>query len=80
MPDFQNFSITGLASASVNVPRFRVELQICDSQTGAVLLDYTGANAITFPNDLPTLFPTAAERLDFARDIAHLLVKKKAGL
>ena len=80
MPDLQSFSITPLANASVNVPRFRIECQITDSQTGAVLQDLTGANAINFPTDLPTLFPTTAERREFIDQLAHYLVRKKANL
>ena len=80
MPDLQNFSITQLSATNVNMPRFRIECQVTDSQTGAVLVDLTGASAIVFPHDLPTLFPTAAERRDFVQDLAHILVKKKVGL
>lgn len=80
MPDLQNFSITPLANASVNMPRFRIECQVTDSQTGVMLVDLTGVNAITFPSDLPTIFPTAAERREFVQDLAHILIRKKAGL
>jgi len=80
MPDLQNFSITALTNATVNVPRFRIECQITDSQTGAVLQDLTGANAIIFPTDLGTLFPTAAEKREFIDQLAHYLVRRKAGL
>ena len=80
MPDLQNFSITPLSATNVSMPRFRIECQICDSQTGAVLVDLTGANGITFPHDLPTLFDTTAERREFVEQLAHILVRKKAGL
>jgi len=80
MPDLQNFSITALTNATVNVPRFRIECQITDSQTGAVLQDLTGANAIIFPTDLGTILPTAQEKRDFVDHLAHYLVRKKAGL
>lgn len=80
MPDLQNFSITPLSATSVSMPRFRIECQVCDSQTGAVIIDLTGANGITFPHDLPTIFTTATERREFVQELAHILVRKKAGL
>lgn len=80
MADLQNFSITPLANASVNVPRFRIECTITDSQTGEVLQDFTGANAIVFPTDLGSIFPTPAEKREFIDQLAHYLVRKKAGL
>jgi len=80
MPDLQNFLITALTNATVNVPRFRIECQITDSQTGVVLQDLTGANAIVFPTDLGTLFPTAEEKRQFIDQLAHYLVRRKAGL
>lgn len=80
MPDMQDFLITSMTSANVNVPRFRIECQITDSQTGAVLQDLTGANAIVFPTDLGAIFPTAAEKREFIDTLAHYLVRKKAGL
>ncbi len=80
MPDLQNFSITNLSATNVNMPRFRIECQVCDSQTGEVLVDLTGASAIVFPHDMPALFTTTEERREFVRDLAHVLVRKKAGL
>ena len=49
MPDLQAFVITPLTAASATMPRWQISFQICDSTTGAVLLDCTGANAIIFP-------------------------------
>lgn len=80
MPDLQKFLLTSLTNATVNVPRFRIECELTDSQTGAVILDLTGANAIIFPTDLGTILPTAAEKREFVEMIAHYLVRKKAGL
>lgn len=80
MPDLQQFTITPLSNASVTVPRFTISAQITNSKTGAVLFDFTGANVITFPADLPTLLPTAAERREFVEQIALYLLRKKAGL
>ena len=80
MPDLQNFSITTQSATNVNMPRFRIECQVCDSQTGAVLQDLTGANAIIFPHDMPSLFTTTEERREFVRDLARILIRQKTGL
>ena len=77
MPDLQNFRITPLAAASVNVPRATIEGQICDSTTGAVLADLTGANAISFPACLKDL--TADQRHELVQLIASWLLMVKAG-
>ena len=74
MPDLQNFTVTAIGSASVNVPRFTISGQITDSRTGAVLRDFTGANAITFPNVLGTL--TAAQRLKVLDLLAEALLRR----
>ena len=80
MPDLQNFSITNLSATNVNMPRFRIECQVTDSQTGAVLVDLTGASAIIFPHDLPSLFTTTEDRREFVRDLAHILIRQKTGI
>lgn len=79
MPDFQQFQLTQLSNASVTSPRFTISVLITDSKTGATLFDFTGANVITFPGDLPTLLPTTQDKVDFARYIAAYLIQKKAG-
>ncbi len=78
MPDLQNFSITPMAAANINVPRATIEAQITDSQTGVVLADFTGVNALTFPGVLTTL--TAAQRRDLIDLIATRIIFMKAGL
>lgn len=78
MPDLQQFSITPQASASVTVPRALIAAKVTDSQTGATLADFTGANALQFPAVIATL--TAADRLELAQLVADWLIKKKAGL
>ncbi len=45
MPDLQNFAISP-ASAG----HYTISYQICDTTTGAVLVDHTGANALLFPD------------------------------
>mgnify|MGYP001575059924 FL=1 len=78
MPDLQNFSITPMAAANINVPRATISAQITDSQTGEVLADFTGGNALTFPGVLTTL--TAAQRQELINLIATTIVFMKAGL
>lgn len=49
MADYQNYSVTRITNATMSVPRWRIELTVTNSQTGAVLYDFTGANALFFP-------------------------------
>jgi hypothetical protein len=77
MPDFQNFSITPQSAANINMPRFLIEVQITDSMTGELLHDFTGANAIRWPADVPILYSTAEERREFVRELARMLIEKK---
>lgn len=78
MPDLQNFTVTAQAAANINVPRFTISCTVTDSQTGAVLADFTGANAITFPGVLTTL--TAQQRRDLLDLIVTKIIFQKAGL
>lgn len=81
MPDVRNFTVEQNGTRTLNnFPRFTISGQITDSVTGALLFDYTGANAIEFPNDMGTIFSTAAARREFVREFAHYLMLKKAGL
>lgn len=79
MPDLLGFQITPLGSASVTVPRFRIECQVVKSSDQTkVLLDVTGANAIQFPAVLATL--STEDRRDLLEVIAHFLIRKAAGV
>ena len=78
MADLQQYSITPLASASVNVPRAQIEALVTDSRTGATIADFTGANALIFPAVIATL--TVEQRRELAQLIARWLLEKKAGL
>ena len=78
MPDIQNFSVTALSNANVNVPRWSIECRVVESRAGgAVLADFTGGNAITFPNVLGQL--TAADRQEILEIIIHRLIMKRGG-
>ena len=78
MADFQAFSITPLAAASVNMNRVSIACKVTNSNTGALIADFTGANAITWPDVLSTL--TAAQRQEIHQLIVTRLIQMKAGL
>lgn len=78
MPDFQQFDVQTLGSVSVTLPRFQISVKVTDSQTGATIADFTGANAFVFPGVLATL--TAAQRRTILDDIVARLIRMKAGL
>ena len=78
MPDLQQFTITSLSSANVNVPRARIEARVVDSQTGALIADLTGANAITFPGVLTQL--TVDQRRELIELVATWLIQVRAGV
>lgn len=75
MPDFLNFSITDLPDITATVPRFRIECEVRDSQTSALLFDFTGANALTFPGVLTTL--TAPQRKSLLRGLVRRIIQMK---
>lgn len=78
MADFQNVVVTSQAAANVNVPRYSVSVQVTDSTTGALLADFTGANAIQWPGVLATL--TAEQRRAILEMVLTYVVRVKAGL
>jgi len=79
MPDLLNFSITRLANASINIPRWSVEGKIVDSKNQAqVLQDFTGANAVIFPNVLSNL--TAAQQDVWVEKVVTELILKRFGI
>ena len=45
MPDLQQFVVTPAAGG-----KYHISYQVCDSKTGAVLVDHTGVNYIVFPD------------------------------
>lgn len=77
MPDLQNFSVVEAAAADVVVPSYIIEGQLADSNSGAVLADYTGENAIHFPQDLATM--TVEQRNALLEQVFYNIVQIKAG-
>lgn len=78
MADFKGLSVTSLAAANINVPRFAVELQVVNSQSGALLNDFTGANRLVWPDVITTLTP--AQRRDLLELVMTQIITMKAGL
>lgn len=79
MADMQSYSVTLLGQAGVQTPRASINARITNSETGATLFDYTGANALQFPAVLRDL---SNERFMFLieRILGPWLVLEKAGL
>ena len=78
MPDLQNFAITILGAANVNIPRAQISARLVDSQTGVLLSDFTGANALNWPGVLTTL--TVAQRRYLIDQLANTILLMRAGL
>jgi hypothetical protein len=76
MPDMQQFSNVRAASGNVNVPRHKIEGQLVDGET--VLNDFTGPNAIFWPDVLAAL--SADQQDAIASIVAVHLVDMRAGL
>lgn len=76
MPDLQNFSIVKINNANINSPRYTIACTVNNSNTGALIRDFTGANALTFPTVLGNL--TEAERVEMIELIANWLIDKRS--
>lgn len=77
MPDLQNFSVTRAGTVSLpNVPTWKIAFQVCDSTTGAVIRDFTGANAFNFPQVFAQF--SAADQDEIVAQITTMLIRKKA--
>ena len=79
MADLQNLSVSQGSNVNVNVQQFIVEVKVVDSgDPEIVIADFTGANAITWPNVLGTL--TGAQRRALLAGLLRRIVRVKAGL
>ena len=77
MPDLKDFSVVRSGTATLtNAPKWTISFQVCDSTTGAVLRDFTGANAFTFPQVFASF--STADQDDIVAQICMLLIRKKA--
>ena len=76
MPDLQNFSITRNGTVSLpNAPTWLISGQVCASGTPDVIRDFTGANAVSFPQVLGNL--TAQQQDDFVAESVLSLLRKR---
>jgi hypothetical protein len=78
MADFRNFQLTAQADASLTVARINIEATVVDSTTGAVIADFTGANAVQFAIRVPGF--TAAQHRAIAEQLARDILHMKAGV
>lgn len=76
--DLQEYTITRISAAQMTVPRWTVSFHVTDSDTGEVVFDRTGANAITFPTILGQL--TNAQQDEFVAHVMAWLIRKRLGL
>lgn len=63
MSDLQNYSFVRGAGRRVPLPQYTVSFTVNDSTTGAVLYDFTGANALIFPDFVQTLTEAQMDNL-----------------
>lgn len=79
MPDLVQFSVTRLSNATMSVPRWSVAGKVVDSETQkTVIRDFTGANAVIFPNVLGQL--VAAQQDDWVQRVVLELVYDRFGI
>ena len=78
MADFSDYSVVRDGTAQLTVPVWRIELRIIDSQTGEESHDFTGANALRFPQLLGQLTP--AQQDAFVERVVAMLIHWRAGL
>jgi hypothetical protein len=74
VPDIQRFSVT-LGGANVNhpFPEVTVRMDVCNSQTGAVIRSFQNGNALTLRQILGTL--TAEQRQAWAQEAVMLAIR-----
>ena len=85
MPDLQNFSVqpTGKLTqvgpnALTTIRQYRISGEIRDSTNGHLIADFSGANAILFPDVMPTLTVTQVEAV--LQLIFRYLVTQQTGI
>ncbi len=79
MPDLQQFSVVrNVGTVSLLVPTWTISGKITDSKTGAVLVDFTGINSVTFPQVLGQL--TQAQQNELVQNLVRELLQKRFGV
>ena len=77
MANIQNFSVTPGNPAQINVPTHQINASVQEDD-GTVIADYTGANALRWPEVLNSLSPEQQQQIADAN--AQQVVLMKAGL
>ena len=72
--DLQQYAISS-ATGTVAIPNFQVAFKIVNSNTGATILDKTGANVVKFSDYFATM--TTAEKLELRDHIVEFLMRKR---
>jgi hypothetical protein len=78
MPDILRYQLTGQTDVTLSVARIQVEGELRDSQTGAVIQDFTGPNAILFALRVQGF--TGQQYRYLTDQIAATILRMKAGL
>ena len=77
MPDLQNYTVTRNGTVNLNnVPKWTISFQVCNSKTGAVIRDFMGANARSFPQAFALL--SAADQDELVARWAQDIIRKVA--
>lgn len=77
MPDLKNLTITAGGTVTPTLQQFTVSVQVTNSQTGAVLADFTGANVLVWPNVLATL--TVTQRRELIERVMWDVIRRRSG-
>lgn len=77
MPDLQQHAVTFAGTTTLTVPHFTVAARVTNSQTGALIADLTGANAIDFVVRVQGW--TQAQHQALVQQLAPLILQIAAG-
>lgn len=75
MPDLQEFSVQRTTPGNINSPRHTIAGKLMDGTN--VIADFTGENAIRWPDVLATLSPEQQDQI--IADNAVAIINMKAG-
>lgn len=75
MPDLWNFSATRSGNANLTVPTWAISGKVVNRGGGLAELDFSGANALSFPQLLGQL--TAAQQDNWVEFVVHDLVRRR---
>lgn len=75
MPDLQQFSVSRGSPGNLNTPRHVIAGRLQEGST--VIADFTGENALRWPDILATLTPEQQDEI--VGDVATKLINMRAG-